>query len=202
LSRFEVQTFSNFKQEVFLITNEENPMKRIAVVLVFSVLLFAVAAQAQTPAPKPGAEHKRLGFYVGKWTSEGEAKASPFGPAGKTTSTENCEWFPGNFFVVTRSAGTSPSGPTHSIAIMGYNAVEKVYTYDSYSNRGDHSTSRGTVQGGIWTWPWEDKFEGKPVKGRVIVTEVSPTSYTYKAEYSMDGKAWNVLEEGKANKVK
>jgi hypothetical protein len=97
---------------------------------------------------------------------------------------------------------TSPEGPTQDIAIMGYKAEEKVYTYDDYDNRGYHSTSRGIVQGATWTWLWEDKVEGKPVKGRVTVTEVSPTSYTAKNEYSTDGKTWITLEEGKATKAK
>ena len=41
-----------------------------------------VAAQA-AQAPKPGPEHARLGYFVGKWKTEGEAKPGPMGPGGK-----------------------------------------------------------------------------------------------------------------------
>ena len=178
-------------------------MKRMMhLLLPLCVLAGAVLAQQQSQAPKPGPEHKRLGFFVGKWTFEGEAKASPLGPAGKITSTENGEWFPGNFFVVARSSGTSPEGHTQEMSIMGYSTAEKCYTYDGYSSMGYHSSSKGTVQGAVWTWLWEEKIEGKPMKGRVTVTEVSPASYMFKSEISTDGKTWSVGAEGKATKVK
>src|SRR5262245_49191390 len=72
-------------------------------------LAVAVSASAQAPqAPKPGPEHERLGYFVGKWTSEGEMKPSPFGPGGKTTGTDRCEWFEGKFAVICHSDGKGP----------------------------------------------------------------------------------------------
>ena len=64
-----------------------------------------VATSQQQPAPKPSAEHQKLAYFVGTWTSTGEMKPSPFGPGGKMTSTETCEWFDGGFAVVCRSQG-------------------------------------------------------------------------------------------------
>ena len=40
---------------------------------------------AQTADPKPGAETKRLGYFVGKWSGEVEVKPTQFGPEGKFT---------------------------------------------------------------------------------------------------------------------
>jgi hypothetical protein len=41
------------------------------------------------------------------------------------------------------------------------------------------------------------------MKGKFVLTEVSPTSYTYKFDASMDdGKTWANMMEGKATKVK
>mgnify|MGYP002336517997 CR=1 FL=1 len=76
---------------------------------------------------RPRPEHKRLGFYVGKWTVEGELKPGPMGPGGKFTSTDTCEWFDGGFAVVCRSEGRMPAGPARSIGILGYSAEEKVF---------------------------------------------------------------------------
>src|SRR5688572_18950405 len=85
-----------------------------------------VAAQAPQ-APKPGPEQERLGYFVGKWTVEGEMKPGPMGPGGKFTASDNCEWFEGRFSVVCRSEGKMPMGPSKSLGILGYSTEEKVY---------------------------------------------------------------------------
>ena len=78
---------------------------------VVALLLGTAVVAAQAPPQKPGPEHKRLERMVGQWQYEGEAKASPLGPAGKISGSETCEWFQGGFGVVCRSKGTGPKGP-------------------------------------------------------------------------------------------
>ena len=97
------------------------------------VTIVSLAAQAP-PAPKPGPEHERLKYFVGKWTTEGEMKPGPMGPGGKFTSTDTCEWFEGRFAVVCHSDGKMAAGPAKSIGILGYSAEEKVYTYYGVDN--------------------------------------------------------------------
>src|SRR5438128_9471790 len=66
-------------------------VKHAARVGVLILTLWGVAAvMAQAPAgpPQPGPEHKKLAYFVGKWTSEAELKPSPFGPGGKYLATE------------------------------------------------------------------------------------------------------------------
>jgi hypothetical protein len=88
------------------------------------------AQEKKMEAPKPGPEVKKLGYFVGSWTTTGEVKQNPFMPAGKMTSTSKCEWFPGGFHVVCHENGKSPmGGAMHGLGVMGYNAEEKVYTY-------------------------------------------------------------------------
>ena len=69
-----------------------------------------VAAQQPAQAPKPGPEQKRIEYFAGNWSFEGEAKQSPLGPAGKISSTESCSWFAGGFHLVCRPKGTGPMG--------------------------------------------------------------------------------------------
>ena len=178
-------------------------MKRgiIIVVCALFVLAGGVLAQPQGP-PKPGPEVKRLGYFVGTWKSEGEMKPSPFGPGGKFTTTDRNEWFPGNFFVVMHSEGKTPMGPMQEMSVMGYNAEDKIYTYDGYDNMGEHDVSKGTVSGDTWVYNGESKMGGKVIKGRFTIKEGGPASYTYKFEMSMDGSTWNTMMEGKATKVK
>jgi hypothetical protein len=159
-------------------------------------------AQAPPAAPKPGPEHKKLGYFVGNWTSEGEVKASPFGPGGKFTSMDKCEWFEGGFAVVCHSTGKGPTGAMTAIGIMGYSPDLKAYTYYGVSNDGMTMTSipRGTVQGQTWTYDDESIVGGQKMKSRYVMQEISPSSYTFKWEaQGPDGK-WSPIMEGTAKK--
>ena len=54
-------------------------MTRIFAVVVCVVLSSGLALTlAQGEAPKPGPEHKKLGYFVGSWVSSGEMMPNPF----------------------------------------------------------------------------------------------------------------------------
>lgn len=76
-------------------------MRRIAALPLAVALVFlgvaAVFAQDAGGPPKPGPEHAKLAYFVGNWVAEGDMKSSAYGPGGKFTYTENCEWLSGNF---------------------------------------------------------------------------------------------------------
>ena len=170
---------------------------------VFGVALFTgvVAAQPDSQAPKPGPEQKRIGYFAGDWTFQGEAKPSPLGPAGKINTTESCTWFAGGFHLVCRTKGTGPMGPSTSQSTMSYDAGRKAYTYHSVSSMGSVIVVRGQVDGKVWTWNDEVTIDGKTVRIRATVTEESPTAYSFKLEAG-DGSTMAVVEEGRATKVK
>jgi hypothetical protein len=90
-------------------------------------------------------------------------------------------------------------GVLKGLAIMGYNAGEKVYTYDAFNNFGEADHFKGSVQGDTWTWHSEGMFAGKPTKLRFTAKEVSPTMYTMKFEMGT-GDKWTTVMEGKATK--
>jgi hypothetical protein len=177
-------------------------MKSMLSAVALMALTTAVAAQPPPAAPKPGAEQKRIGYFAGQWTFQGEAKPSPMGPGGKISSTETCEWFAGGFQLVCRSKGTGPMGPATGQSIMAYDAGRKAYTFHAISSRGDVIFVRGNVSGKVWTWIDEVTMEGKPMKIQATVTEETPTSYSFKLEASMGGGPMALMEEGKATKVK
>jgi hypothetical protein len=161
-------------------------------------------AAAQAPAaPKPGPEHARLAYFVGKWTAEGEVKPGPMGPGGKFTTSDNCEWFEGRFSVICHSEGRMPMGPSKSIGILGYSDEEKVYTYYGVdnSNMTMASVPRGTVRGNTWTYTDEGMMGGKTVKSRVTIKELSPTEYTFRMEMQGPDGKWAPIMESKNRKV-
>jgi hypothetical protein len=179
-------------------------MKRPFNLLAAFTMVSAAGVQvAAAQAPKPSPEHVRLGYFVGKWNAEGDIKPGPMGPGGKMKSTDNCEWFEGQFSVICRSEGTGPWGPTKSIGILGYSTEEKVYTYYGVdnSNMTMASVPRGTVRGDTWSYTDEGMMGGKKVKSRVTIKELSPTKYTFRYEtQGADGK-WAPMVESTNTKV-
>ncbi len=168
------------------------------------VLMFVGVALAQAPSgpPKPGPEHQKLAYFAGKWASEGDTKPSPFGPAGKFTSTETCEWFDGNFALVCHSEGKMQEGSFKGLSVMGWDPAEKTYTYFATSTLGEIVFSRGTVQGDTWTWNNESKMNGKPIRARFTLKQVSPDSATYKFEMGAPDEPMKLVMDGKQTRVK
>ncbi|HWB43636.1 MAG TPA: DUF1579 family protein [Gemmatimonadales bacterium] len=176
-------------------------MQRTIVMLAALVVVAAPVAEAQ--APQPSAEHKRLGYFVGRWAAEGELKSGPMGPGGKFTAADTCEWFEGGFSVVCRSEGRMPTGPARSIGILGYSAEEKVYTYYGVDNSGMTmaSVAKGTLQGDTWTYTDESTMGGAKVKSRVTIKELSPTAYSFRMEFQAPDGKWLPVMESKNTKA-
>jgi hypothetical protein len=181
-------------------------MTRSSLAASCAALSLALPALAADPpkAPKPGPEQQKLGVFVGKWKGEGTMQASPFGPGGKFSSSDTCEWFDGRFAVVCRSSGKGPMGPTRSLGIMSYSAEEKAYLYYGVENNpmAMATVPRGTVEGDVWTYLDESKMNGQMVKSRYLMKLTGKDGYTF--EWALQGPdgAWKTLGEGKATRVK
>ncbi len=169
----------------------------VAVILIcgFTSLLLA---QAPPAPPKPGPEHKKLEYFLGKWTVEGEIKANEFVRAGKTVGTETCTLGPGGFYIeFDRPEGQIP----RTQGIMAYDSHAKVYTSFYANSAGLVGTGTGTVSGNTWTWMVEDKVFGKAVKGRTTVTIKSASQFTIKYEMADANGRYKTITEGTATKV-
>ena len=153
-------------------------------------------------APKPGPEHARLGYFVGKWNAEGDIKPGPMGPGGKMNSTDTCEWYEGRFSVICRYEGNGPMGASKGMGILGYSAEEKVYAYYAVdnTNMAMASVPKGTVRGDTWTYTDEAVMGGQKVKSRVTIKELSPTAYTFRYEVQGGDGKWTPVVETKNTK--
>ncbi|HEY7726784.1 MAG TPA: DUF1579 family protein [Anaeromyxobacteraceae bacterium] len=168
-------------------------------------LVLALPAAAQAPkAPAPGPEHEKLGYFVGKWKTEGVLNENPFMPAGKMTSQDSCEWFDGKFALVCSYRGKGPMGPSKGLGIMGYSAEEKVYTYYAVDNSpmAMLAVPRGTVEGDVWTYVDESKMGGKVVKSRYVIRQLDKKSYAFKWEIEGPDGQWKTISEGKSTRAK
>jgi len=166
----------------------------------FLVLIIAICALAQPETPKPGPEHKKLDYFVGSWTSLGNAKPGPMGPGGAVTIQEENKWMDGGFFVVIHETITGATGNGSGLAFLGYDPNDKVYTYDEFNSFGEATHAKGTVEGDTWTWLSDLKAGPQTMKGRFTMKIVSPTVYNYSFEMSTDGKTWTLILDGKDTK--
>ena len=164
------------------------------------LLMVVFVAAAQAPQmPKPAPEVKRLRYFVGTWNAKYELKPGPFGPGGKMSTVDQNRMMPGGFFLETRTEGRGAMGVLKGLAIMGYDAEEKEYTYVAFNNLGEADRFKGSVEGDTWTWKSEGKIDGKKAKLRFTAKEASPTMYTMKFDYDL-GDGWKTAMEGTAKK--
>ena len=159
-------------------------------------------APAKMEMPKPGAEVKKLGYFVGSWSMEGEMKENAFGmPAGPFTGDNKCEWFAGGWQVVCHTTSKGAMGASRGIGILAYNGEDKVYTYYGIDSTGYGGLSKGKQDGSTWVYTSDEKMMGKSFHGRYTIDTSSPDSYTFKYETSEDGQKWSTMMEGKSTKA-
>lgn len=172
-----------------------------ALTLFIATLLLIAGASAQMTMPKPGAEHKKLDYFTGNWTCDSDMKPGPMGPGGKMSSDDQMQWMDGGYFVVIHSKYDSGAmGKGTSTAFLGYDFGEKKYTYNEFNSSGETVDSKGTVDGDAWTWITDMKQPAG--KGRFSEKILSPTSYSFKFEFSPDGTNWTLFLDGKCTKKK
>ena len=181
-------------------------MKKIAALPLATLFFFLWVAPAfpqETGAPpSPGPEHARLTYFVGKWVSEGEIKPSPYGPGGKYTSTDTCDWYAGRFAVVCNSEVVMGGATIKGLSIMSYEPAEKTYIYFETNSMGENAVSRGTVDGDTWTWVGENKMNGQTIHSRFTLKRVSNDVASFKFEMAAGSAPVLVVMEGKQTRQK
>ena len=176
-------------------------MKALSTLL--GILLLATVAFAQMDIPKPGPEHKKLDFFVGHWTSEGDTKPGPMGPGGKFTMQENSEWMDGGYFVVIHSKYSGGGMPERNQRCLhGLRHAGKGLYLRRIQQHGGARHSTGMLDGDNFTWMSDMKMGPQTLKGRFTMKLMPPNAYAYKFEVSPDGKDWSLVMEGKDSKAK
>jgi hypothetical protein len=164
--------------------------RRVIALLTMYMSVLTVATQTHTEPPKPGPEVRRLEVFLGKWITQGEAKASPYGPAGRVTAMETFEWLPGAFFMLHRSEGRQGMIEFNWVEVLGYDARKKIYTTHTFDNFGNSVLWEGTWRDNTLTWIADSYIAGKALKERCMITAKSATIIVGKCEYATDGKTW------------
>ena len=168
--------------------------KRVAFLLVLALVFLGVYAQTQGPSP----EHKKLGFWIGTWKIEADAKETPLWPAGKYNAAMTAEWFEGEFHVICRYKWTGAMGTLSELNILGYDMGTGVYFNYAVDAGGTGLVFKGTTKENVWTYIADTKAEGKVIKFRWTVKNESPGLITWTSEISIDGGPWILSGEAKA----
>src|SRR5438874_6055589 len=105
--------------------------------------------------PVPGAAHKRLDIFIGKWLNEGHTIASADAPAVKILTSDIYEWMPGGFFVLHTAYGRIGNIDVGGTEIIGYDAESKTYQSYFFDSQGNISMQEMRVNGDTWTWTGE-----------------------------------------------
>jgi hypothetical protein len=175
-------------------------MRRLFVVALLTMTSAAVA-RAQAPAPQLGEEYQRLGYLVGTWKGGGDMYATALSAVGKFAATITCTRFSGGFHVVCNVDGMMGGEPYREMAVFGFDPEAKQYTWYDIDSTGMNAFCRGSVQGPTWTFVFDVKAGGKPAKLRVFITELSPTSFENRAEVSLGGGPWALMQLVKMSKL-
>lgn len=163
--------------------------------------LFGLRDSAYAQAPQPGPEHARLAYWVGNWKADVTNRESALGPGGRETWKFSFEWFPGKCHLVYHSETLGAEGRSTGLGFFGYDSEAKQYLLDEINSTGSTLLFRGTRQDNRWLFTSDQMMNGKPLKFRLVETEVSTTVVTWVADAAIDGGPWFPIQEGKATKL-
>jgi len=175
-------------------------LARVSAVFLLTIGLLSSFSMGQTrSASEPSRAAEKLNYFVGTWRLEVHMKIGPLGSRA-FFGTEHNEWLPGGSLLVSRQDGETAVA-SEGLAVLAYNAEQKAYTYHVVKDTGETEDLRGTLADHTWTWT-SFQTAGKPgPQSRLIVEELSPTSYRLKFETAPEGRDWSTVMDGNAVKI-
>jgi hypothetical protein len=153
---------------------------------------------------KPYPELKKLEPLIGEWVSEGESKATPLGPAGKTSSRFSIKWILNGFYIEWQySYTTAQNQKGEGREIDCYDPISKTYPGRWFESDGSYTSGAYSANGNVIGFLGTVTTATRKYELRQIYTFAPDAmSYTYKGEISLDGKTWLLENEGKGIKLK
>jgi hypothetical protein len=119
--------------------------------------------------PEPVPEIKKLGYFVGNWSTFGTITPGPWGPGGKFCWTETTNWMTGRFFLVGHWDFQMPAkmgGDGEELFVIGYDTRRNVYTFDAFSSQGLHQVSKALAWATPGPGPAKDSKTAAPSSTR------------------------------------
>lgn len=146
------------------------------------------------PAPKVGPEHKHLGAFVGRWTSEGHTTPGASGPSQTMTHQHTYAWLPGGFHLFHRWDGLIGQHESKGIEIIGYDAPSGSYQFHFFDSDGWVRVYEATVRDRVWM------LKGARERCRIEFGGEGRTMTTH-WDRSPDGVTWQPLCDVTATRI-
>lgn len=175
-------------------------MKRV-VLLGSVLLLLGMSTLMAAQPPKPGPEVGKLAVWVGEWQYEGEAQATPLGPAAKISGRQTGRLITNGFGVEWTGEETGPFGGVQWGEIDVYDPVAKNYSYLGCQTDGTIWSGAIVASGNRWTYSGTITAKATTYKLRQDSSfSADGKTWTWKNEISADGKTWIPWVQGKMTK--
>ena len=158
------------------------------------------AMDAMMAAATPGAAHKALQPFAGKFDATVTMWPAPGAPPSESKGASDSKWVLGGRWLEQTYTGSFMGMPFNGIGYTGYDNVSKQYVgtwMDSFST--GPMTSTGSVDAGGKTWSftstWNDPVTGKATPGTQKVTVADNDHHTM--EFwgpAPDGTSYKMME--------
>lgn len=143
---------------------------------------------------------KKLRYFEGTWTLQGNVLSSPLGKGGHFSRVERSEWVESDWSLVSHWQEHQPSGQTVGTTTYEYDCKRNLYTASENVQSSSPVQSTGTHVNKQWSWSNSILANGKRMNARWTLNPVSNTSYKFKFELSSDSGKWTTVIEGTAAK--
>jgi hypothetical protein len=172
---------------------------RIMGIAVIMFAAFSSISHAQQADTEAAAATKKLGAFLGKWTTVGT-----FASGEKAATELECRWSAQGYFLVCEQHVKLAHREQQQLTVYSYNPNDHTYQYATFSDPGMKPSS-GTVEinGNIWTYNSSFENHGKTTQIR-NTNEFRDSGKTevFKIVTSEDGgKTWQPLLDGSAHKI-
>ena len=158
--------------------------------IVAVLMCIGISSLSAQPASGRASDESQLGFYLGRWTEDGQSRATPTGAFGKVTGDESCSWFSGGPSMVCRETTKDQNSETDSLFILAYDAARKVYTVYGTDSTGTIISGTGTVDKDVWRWTAEARVKGTVTPMRYTFRPAGSGARTMDVEVSAGKGTW------------
>jgi catechol 2,3-dioxygenase-like lactoylglutathione lyase family enzyme len=107
---------------------------------------------AEGEAPVPGAAHRALDAWIGRWINQGHTLDEDGNPGTAITTSDVYEWAPGGFFVLHTAYGRVGNFGGGGVEIIGYDDASGEYVAYFFDSAGNASVHRLVADGDTWTY--------------------------------------------------
>jgi hypothetical protein len=152
-------------------------------------------------APPVSSQHDKLAAWAGHWRVRIETKETQFGHARTDDYDSKCSFLPNGVFLSCDYLSMQPDPESghvvDDVAIVYYSDVDNTFKYTNIALEGGPQENRMTVEGNVWTRPFEiPRKSGGVADARETYTFVSPDKELGRLEISLDkGAHWIVVNE-------